>query len=762
MNLGHASITPEPEYVPVQTTGVDPSRFRARVISTSKIPAGDAIDSLTVGEIVGVILKNWLVVSLCIVVAVSLAVLYCFVASPKYTAVAKVRIATYLPLLSGAERENVIRQQTAENEYFATQMENMRSLPLADRVISVDEVRDDILKTYPLFFGEGPQVQDSPEYHYPSGILRHYFKMIGISQVGETSLVTVSVTSKNPHLSALLANTHAREFIQGQIDGRKAIDVSNINLLKSRVKDLSQKLARAEDGLTDYANTHAFVSMDSDSELLLEKIKDAQRLLTFARGERIKSESRLQETQKALVGKGPKFLDDDNLDKLRVELGSVKTEYAELSEQFTPEYPRMKSLRGRMSQLETQIEEQRKAVLANLETELRSAGSVEDKMIQDLETARLEIVSMTRSQLEYTRMKREYESLKDLHQNVVVELQRLELSAEGTWQENISIAEPAVVPDSPTSPNKVLAVFLALFGGTFVGVGWAFLKELTDKTVKSPSSAVDLLPAPAIGLVPTISHSPVSALASKRDSDSGTAGNYRKSDELLVTLREPFGLESESFRTIRAEIKLASQGEQMQVFLITSARPEAGKSTIAANLGVVFGQDNSRVLLIDADLRNSSLSPYFGLPDGAKGLTEVLSGTLELDDVIKETHLGSLSFLPAGRAVPNPAELIGSKMMNDLISKLRERFDFIIIDSPPILPVADSLLLSRLVDEVLYVVRVNSTLRNTAQEGYDRLVRGGAHVLGVIFNAVTSEEAGGQYGQNYGSRLQFKQSERIG
>jgi polysaccharide biosynthesis transport protein len=700
-----------------------------------------------------VIFKYRKLIIACSFVAFAIALAYSLFARRYYSATATLRIDTYLPIFPGTAREDVLRQQTSEESYFATQVADLKSLPLADKILTLEDVNNAISKVYgaklqSLSDKEKQEVKaQSPDdvaskYSHPASALDGYLSLIKISPVRETSLVKISTTTLSPKLSALIANTHAEQFIIRQSSERVRGDRENIKFLKTQLADLSQKLIDSEDSLSEYARQHALVSMESDDKITINQVDSVSRLFESATAKRIEAENRFIEAKRALDS-GSTGVDDSSIIQLRQELARAQSEYIELGQRFTPEYPKMKELRSRIEGLKREISSQRRGALRALEADFNAAKKNEEQLKEQVDLQKKSAFKVAKAQVEYNRMKRQYESWKELHQNVVRQLQQTEISSVSNQRSNVVLVEPAVVPNGPSSPQPLMALAFALAAGPFIGISIAFLLDALDKTVKNPEELEDLSRAPGLGIVP---HFDLSSKKSENENDLSPVAKLYP----LVTLQRPFSISSEAFRTIRAGMRLSAVDRPVEVILVTSSDEEEGKSTLVANLGVVCAQDNARTILIDADLRRPSLFKYFDVSEEDPGLAEVLTDQCKLDEVLRVSKVDNLAILPAGGAVPNPAELVGSKKMEALINSLKENFDYILIDTPPIMAVADGLILSRASDGVIVVARANKTLRDHARLSLNRLIEGGARILGVVLNDVVVEP--GMRNEEYLSR----------
>ncbi|WP_448621145.1 polysaccharide biosynthesis tyrosine autokinase [Geodermatophilus sp. URMC 65] len=295
---------------------------------------------------------------------------------------------------------------------------------------------------------------------------------------------------------------------------------------------------------------------------------------------------------------------------------------------------------------------------------------------------------------------------------------------------------PAEVPAEPASPNVPLALAAGLVVGLLAGLGLAWLREALDTRVRDAEVVSELTDLPVVGSVPAWS-----------------AGTGR-----VVVAAAPHSPPAESFRQLRTNLQFlrvaddgsAAVGVGGHVVAVTSSLSAEGKSTVAANLAVTLAETGARVLLVDADLRRPAVADVLGI-EGGVGLTTVLAGLAEVDDVVQDWGSAGLRVLPSGAVPPNPAELLGSPAMRRLLADLRVRYDHVVVDTTPVLPVADASVLSRVVDGVVVVANARRVRRRQLVQGLGDLDQVSARVLGVVLNQVRRDEESYSYGRNEGA-----------
>jgi succinoglycan biosynthesis transport protein ExoP len=294
----------------------------------------------------------------------------------------------------------------------------------------------------------------------------------------------------------------------------------------------------------------------------------------------------------------------------------------------------------------------------------------------------------------------------------------------GITASNIQVVDRAEVPMSPYRPNKQLNLLLASVVGLFLGVGLAFFFEYLDNTIKTPDDVEGLIRLPSFGTVPEISSGRNGELS------SGSSDPVE-----LITHGHPKSMLSEAYRSIRTSILLSFSGKPPKTLVVSSPNPSEGKTTTAINTAIALSQTGARVLLIDADLRKPRIHEVFTGENGA-GLSNFLSGNASLEKVVKASHIPNLAYILSGPIPPNPSELLGSKVFGDMLQTLGERFDHVIIDSPPILGFADSVVLSTVVDGMVVVVVSGKTSRETLQQAKEALEQVNGRILGVVVNRI--------------------------
>ena len=329
-------------------------------------------------------------------------------------------------------------------------------------------------------------------------------------------------------------------------------------------------------------------------------------------------------------------------------------------------------------------------------------------------------------------------------------LSRLEASRNSGGYNAIAISEPA--DGNKVAPRLIQSLAMFGFLGTLVGLGLAFAFELTDKSFRSPAEIRRRLGLPVVGHIPPIR-------IDLPTDNPALKGREPDMEPVIVTHLRPKSVEAEAYRGVRTQLYFSTQGAGHQVIQVTSPNPGDGKSTLAANLAVSIAQSGKRVVLMDCDFRKPRVHKIFHIDKPDVGLASVISGDCELGTAIRTSEIENLFLLPCGPRPQNPAELLTSPEFQTVIDQLRAQYDFVIIDTPPVLAVSDPAVVAPRVDGVLLVFRMTKKARPTAERAREQLAALGANVLGVIVNGTGRSKEDGYgygYGYNYGYGYQYQ------
>lgn len=697
------------------------------------------------------------------------ALIYCIVTPNLYTARTTLEMRGYAPLLATSVSETLYGNDTRRIEYQKTTVAKLMLEGLADQVLTQDSIAQELSDYWDSRLSPigvalasvselmGPSEPDSlleehdSFYVHKASAIQRYLNLIEVTPMHETNLVTIAVSTSRPELSQKIANAHARAFITHLQRERQDSLNANLQLLQKQAVELKSRVSQAENTLAAYAADNKLLTAtdQSGSTINLKQIESLGTLLAETTGKRIKSETIRNE---ALSKKPGEFSVSDNevTRQLQITLNQAEAEYATLGSKVTPAFPAMVELRAKIGSLRKAILEERKRSLREIESVYQSDKEAERHLRDQIESERAAAQQMSQKLIQYNVLSKEAASLRELYQAVLKQAKEIEISSSVT-PSNVFISDFASLPTSPSAPKRGL--ILALFSVIGLGLGSlvALIIESLDTTIRSPHQAQKDLDLPLLGAVPGFSgnESPTTQmLPTKPLAKPPSLTAPPENPAPPAPSPQPLGQSSpgtplpssssvmEALKTIRAGILLSSADRPPRIMMISSAVAGEGKTTILSNIAGTLAQAHHKTLMIDGDLRNSGLSKVFATPrtNAGVGLSDLLTGQAQLSQVIATTAIDGLDIIRTGHKAPNPAELLGSLTMRNIVEQLSQRYDFILIDSPPLLPVADGLVLSRLVDSVLMVVRSRFTDRKLAQEAQRRLRRVHARILGVVLN----------------------------
>jgi capsular exopolysaccharide synthesis family protein len=431
----------------------------------------------------------------------------------------------------------------------------------------------------------------------------------------------------------------------------------------------------------------------------------------------------------------PSILENKLIMDLKQAYIQLEAQYMKLSETFKPEYPEMVRVKQQMQTIQKRIDAETNKIISGIKNDYESSLRREDLLRQAFTQQKAIVQEMNTKAIQYNILKREADTNKELYKGLLQRMKEAGVSA-GIMASNIQVVDQAELPTKPYKPNKQLNLILAAVVGLFLGVGFAFFFEYLDNTVKTPEDVEQLIRLPSFGMVPEISYE------RRRRLESGASYPVE-----LITHGHPKSMLSEAYRNIRTSILLSFSEKPPKRIIITSPNPAEGKTTTVINTAIALSQTGAKVIIVDSDLRKPRIHHIFNNEENGVGLSNFLSGHGDLGSIIKKTEVPNLFYIPSGPIPPNPSELIGSSLFKNMLQSLGEGFDHIVLDSPPVLGFADSIILSTNVDGVILVTLSGKTPRETLQRAKEVLHQVNAKILGVVINRVNIQRS--DYGYYY-------------
>jgi capsular exopolysaccharide synthesis family protein len=557
-----------------------------------------------------------------------------------------------------------------------------------------------------------------------SRLISQFRGNLKVTAVPNSWLIEIRYYSRDPQLSARVANAHANNFIEHNFRTRYEATMKASEWLTDQLRELRTQVEGAEKKLVDFERTNNLVSIDERQNVLTQRLADLNHELSVAEADRVEKESAYRQ---GAASEDAAILQDGHTERLQERLSELRAQQAEARTQFGPQHPRMQKLDEQILEVEAQLARQRELIQARRKDDYQTALKREALLRDLVEKQKKEVNELNQRLIEYNILKREVTTSKQLYDSLQQQLNEAGISV-GLRSSNIRVVDPARVPLGPYSPNVLFNVILAFLISTPVGIGLAFFREYLDNTIKTPDEVERHTGLPTMALVP---------LAEQ-------AGGAKKllpapaeehSQVALATYEQPQSSMAEAFRSLRTAVLLSFPERPPRLLLITSGQPSDGKTATAINLAVALAQRGSKVVLVEADLRKPSAQKVLRT-SGSPGLSLFLSGAQERNGLIVPTSVPNLHFIPAGPIPPNPAELLSSGRMKQLLSELSQEYEHVVLDSPPLLSITDATVLSVMVDGVILVVRFGKTTREVVRHMRHMLANVNARVLGVVLNGV--------------------------
>jgi len=639
---------------------------------------------------------------------------------------------------------------------------------LQSDLMALQVIRQLNLDKRPEFGGHGDQKQANlvadplqTDSARTSALLAMFHGRLRVALIPNTRIMEIHFTSTDPQLAASAVNTLAATYVEQNFKTKFESTMQASDWLSKQLIDLQMKVETSQEKLVRYQKEHEILGTDEKTNIITEKLDELNKEMTMAESDRMQKEAIYRQTQTndpvavaaAIVADnggasttGSVLLDD--LRKQQINLGIL---VAENSTQLGPNHPTVVKLNSQLKEIDHQYQVETDKAVDHLKGRYLAALQRENMLRQAFDKQKQEANKLNESAIEYSILKRDLDSNRTLYEGLLEKLKEAGVTA-GLRSNNFRIIDAARVPTGPSEPNIPRNLSFALVLGIISGLGLAFLLENMDNTVRTPEQATALSALPSLGMIPLGSKSGSHGPMGKR-----LALTSSKEAVETVTQVRPQSQMAESYRALRTSLLLSNLGAPPKVIMVTSARPQEGKTTTSINTAIVLAQKGVRVLLVDADLRRPSVHKTLGMGPRS-GLSNVLTGSATLQQTITASPLlPNLFIMPAGTPPPNPAELLASSNMRDLITELRGMYDHIVIDTPPTLSVTDAVVLSPRADATVLVIRSGQTTKQALRRARDILMQVNAHVAGVLLNAVdlTSPdyyyyyEYQGKYGQYY-------------
>lgn len=675
-------------------------------------------------SLIQIIWNNRLIVLVTTLAALIAVLVYLIKSTPIYTSTSKIYVEQSGPKIISETEEGIMTQS---NNYLYTQAELLKSSPILSSVVDTPGIK---------------QMQTFAKVDNPVALLK---SVLDVRVGTKDDIISVSFKSPYPAETAEVVNTVVDSYIKYYAGRKRSTSAEVLKILQNekdkRDKELSEKLK----AMMDFKRENVSLAFETDQgNIVIERLGKLSTVLTEAQLATIESES-AYESAKAMISDPARLMQFIEAQRAKGVYVSTVSEKGELMSkldqlqlrlkdrlrQVTPEHPAVMSLENEIAYLKSQIDKLdadfAKAQLAVVEQQYLAAKEKEEQIAKYYEDQRQLALNLNEQIAQYTIFQSDWEQTKKLCDILGDRIKEVNVT-EDVGALNISILEFARPASHPSEPQKTRFLAYALIIGLMLGGGLALLRDWMDQTLRSAEEVSSVLGVPVLGVVPSMY------------GEQSIVARGRKVD------LEPNSRAAEAYRAIRTSVFFGVPDGKAKTILITSPEPLEGKTTLASNLAISMAQAGQKSLLLDADFRNPMQYQVFEM-NGSDGLVSLLSGTTTLERALHPTGIDGLELLPCTTQLVNSAEILNSKSFAKLIKDLSNRYDRIIIDSPPVLPVTDAQILAAISDVTLLVLRADKSTRKSGRLARDSLLSVGANLLGVVVNNVSKK---GRYGYHSG------------
>ena len=646
---------------------------------------------------------------------------------------------------------------TDDHDYYKTQYDLLRSRDLAAGVIRDLNLENSELlgsgephdlagrlwwRFWWLFDGFlslfSPAPADGPKAAggVSAGAIDAYLSRLKVEPQVGTRLVKVSFRAPDPLLAAQITNAHVRHYIQQGLELRSQSRHAAVEFLENQLVQIKQKVERSEAALNTYRHQKGIVTFDvEDSKKVAEtRMEDLTRALTDVETRRITAQAQMRQVSAGDYDSLPQVVTNPIITQLKPQVRRLQAEVANMSTAFSSQYPKLAELKAELLEASTSLDREIAEVAKSIKRDYESAVDQEQELRSEVDAEKERDLALNDASLQDAILAREVETDRDLYKNVLSRMQQIQVGEQAPVT-NVSTVDRAVAPPFPATPKTRFDLAITALFALVCGIVAAFVLDQLDNRLKTSEEAEKYLSLPNLAVAPDFArlqqkkpvHKRLEWLRRLLPAPGGSAGAG-----LNGYVHHPG--RGEVYRSIRSALLFSRAGSPPKRMLITSAVEGEGKTWTAVHVALAFAQTGARTLLIDADLRRAQCHETLSL-ENALGLTEVLVGQLEAEEVIRYLEDRKLYVLSAGSQAPNPAELLTSSRMLEVLASLSKQYEYILIDSAPLMYASDTIGLSTMVDGVVLVAGAN-TPKQDVRRASERLSLAGANILGVVLNRV--------------------------
>ncbi len=679
--------------------------------------------------------RRWRLIAAITVACSFLAVLSALLMTPQYRAVTQIML--------DSRRTNVIDLGSVvsglpmDNVAVRSEMDIISSRAVIDRVIDkLNLMSDEEFSGYGLLskinpFGASESDEDISRKR--TIVASNVGKRLNVTNDGRSFGIGISFDSKDPKKASAIANAFVSEYLVDQLEAKYEATARANKWIEERLGNLKAKVEESENTVEEFRRKSGLIEIDG-STVAARQMQEINRQLTDARVGTSQAEAKLRSIQGMIHSKGglegaADVLASPLIQRLREQETEVRRREAEMASRYGEMHPKMINTRAEYRDLQNKISEEVRKIVQSMENEVEIARAKERQIEKDLHNLESRAGVEMKDSVALRQLQREADSNRTLYENFLTRFKET-----GEQQEmkvaDARIIAPADAPVKPAFPNKLLFMLVGLIIGSVLGVMAAYLVEYFDRGFRRSDGVEEATGLPVIGMIPSL------------------AGVSDLQPEGYV-ISKPLSAYSESLRTVRTAIHFSNVDNPPKTVMVTSSGPAEGKTAFCMSLARSVAKAGNKVLLIDADLRKPRIAQALGIKETNGGLAAVLAGDKNLKDALRpDKEIPNLHILPASGTAPNSQDMLGSQHMLELLQDVSKRYDLIILDTPPILAVADAAMVSHAVDTTIFLIKWSETPRETVMRALKQLGSLGCHIAGIVLSQVDTVEHA-KYGDGY-------------
>ena len=712
------------------------------------LAASERLDNgFNLRDLVRIFLKRkWTILVIFTVFAV-FSVVRTYMAAPLYRASTTVQIERFTARV--LDYKEIVPADTDwdSSDFYTTNYELLKSRTLAERAVEdlgmrkpvpAEAVRQEPAKSGSGSFLEdlfsrlrrGPPPADVDAATRDDNALVGAFQgSIQVEPIRRSKLVRLHFDSTDPFFAAKAVNTLAQSFININLERRFEAAAYAKTFLEEKLAQTKARLEDSERELVKFSRENEGFTVDDKQNASLQSVQEFSTAVLHAEQERIKAEALYRQAQEN-PDSIPFLRDNRNILDIKERKGKLESEYQELLKTYKPAFPKMQALQSQINEVDRQLQSEYDRIRNAKLSEFRAARSQELMLKERLALGKQQLLDQQSRSMRYSILKREVDTNRQLYDGLLQRLKEVGVAG-GVGINNISIVDKAQVPLFPYKPDFGKSISMGLMIGLIIGLLVAWLLEHLDDSIRFADDVERETGAAVLGVVPKM-----------KPLEPG------KTRIALSPHLDPTSAFSEAYRSVRTALQFSTASGAPRRLVVTSSSKHEGKSTTALALAINFAQMGKPVLLIDADLRNPVLHRLLQL-DNDRGLSNYLSGTVGVMEVVHRTEIPGLFVMTTGPLPPNPVELLSSTKMLSLLEQCEEHFAHVVVDGPPVLGIADAIVLSNQIENAVFVIESGRTRKGHAKAALKRLHQAGVHPIGVILTKIDAYHDLYGYGTSY-------------